>query len=64
MVIWFFCLCLREIGAALGLPVVDQYLRERDDCFSLKWCHCADERVTWVLSPEHIKHGNWSNESK
>lgn len=45
------------MGAALALPVVDQYLRERDDCFSLKWCHFADERVTWSLSILNMETG-------
>lgn len=45
------------MGAALALPVVDQYLRERDDCFLLKWCHCADEKVTWSLSILNIETG-------
>lgn len=55
-VMWPF---LSEMGAVLALPVVDQYLRERDDCFLLKWCHCADhERVTsWLLSILNMETG-------
>lgn len=45
------------MGAALALPVVDQYLRERDDCFSLKRCHCADEGFTWLLSILNMETG-------
>lgn len=45
------------MGAALALPVVDQNLRERDDCLSLKRCHCADEGFTWLLSILNMETG-------
>lgn len=59
-VMWPF---LSEMGAVLALPVVDQYLRERDDCFLTEMVPLCRSYKSHIMVTEHIKHGNWNNES-